>query len=75
MAQKLQFWYLPTMRQTAFSLVEIEVDGVVHVGQYWKHNGMITVSNGEQQKTTQIGGHPPDLLAKMLLREIVKPRD
>ena len=63
------------MRQTAFSLVEIEVDGVVHVGQYWQHNGMITVSNGEQQKTTQVGGSPPGVLAKMLLREIVKSGD
>jgi hypothetical protein len=31
---------------------------------------MVTVSSGEARKITQVGGLPPEVLAKLMLREL-----
>ena len=50
--------------------VKIEVEGT-----YVVTNGMVTVTapNG-MTKTTQVGGSPPESIAKMMLREIIEAR-
>ncbi len=53
--------------------VEIERDGVRHVGAYETYApGLICVSYRGRSKTTQIGGSPPATLAKLLLGELVR---
>jgi hypothetical protein len=45
-------------------------DGHVVRGWYSIHDGMVTVSTGFGRKSAQIGGSPPDVLARTLLREL-----
>lgn len=50
--------------------VKIEIEGTYEVA-----NKMVTVTapNG-MTKTTQVGGSPPEIIAKLMLREIVEGR-
>ena len=55
--------------------VSIELNGRQIRGSYFLHGRMmITVSHGDEQKTTQLGGLPPETLAKILLRELATAR-
>jgi hypothetical protein len=49
---------------------EITEDG--HKGSYSFAGGMITVTTPNGSKTMQIAGSPPEALARMLLRELVR---
>jgi hypothetical protein len=40
------------------------------VGSYSVEDGMVTVGSGEVRKSTQVGGSPPKVLAKLMLREL-----
>lgn len=52
--------------------VAIERNGERHVGYYYVEREMITVSYSKGgSKSTQVGGSPPEVLAKMLLSELV----
>lgn len=51
--------------------VSIEKDGKTYHGSYTLDRGIICVSNMLGSKTTQLGGLPPETLAKMLLSELV----
>ncbi len=51
--------------------VSIELEGKTYYGSYIVVRGMITVSAGGGVKTTQVGSTPVDMLAKMLLSELV----
>lgn len=46
-------------------------DGRVVQGWYRVHDGMVTVSTAFGRQTTQIGGSPPEVLARRLLRKLV----
>ena len=52
--------------------VEIERDGQVHQGHYSVSRGMLTVSLGDADKTTQLGGIAAPTLARQLLSELVR---
>jgi hypothetical protein len=51
-------------------MTKIEIQITVR-GQYEVENGLVKVTSGKAEKATQIGGSPPEVLAKMMLREIV----
>ena len=54
--------------------VEIERDGKRYAGRYLIIQGkfpLIEVSYRSRKKTTQLGGSPPELLARIMVRELV----
>jgi hypothetical protein len=57
--------------------IEIAIDDTTFSGTYYVKRGMITVSYGYWQISTEIGGMPPASLARRLLRELLagKPTD
>jgi hypothetical protein len=53
--------------------VSYELDGITYNGAYSVRNGMITVKSEFGTKTTiQIGGTPPQVLARIILGEMVR---
>ena len=52
--------------------VNVEVDGRTYRGQYSLVSKVITVNADMGSKKTQLGGHKPEVLAQMLLRELVR---
>jgi hypothetical protein len=52
--------------------VEIDIDGKRYVGRYSVESGGVTVSHGGVSKATQIGDSSVDVVARMLLRELVE---
>jgi hypothetical protein len=54
------------------SPVQIDLDGKSYVGGYFVERGMITVSYGLRQTTTQLGGSTAAGLARILLSELVR---
>lgn len=52
--------------------VTIERDGKTFEGRCKLDGKLITVRSGYGTKTTQVGGLPPDVLAKQLLGEMVR---
>jgi hypothetical protein len=54
---------------------EIVFDGKVLRGHFWTHDGMVTANSPDgRQKTTQIGGSPPHILARLMLGEMEEAR-
>ncbi|SCY33567.1 hypothetical protein SAMN05216308_10836 [Nitrosospira sp. Nsp13] len=51
--------------------VEVERDGIVHSGTYTIERGIITVLYEFSVNTTQLGSMPHEVLAKILLAEIL----
>lgn len=51
--------------------VSIERDGKTFTGHYEVTKGIITVTYGWKSKTTQVGGTPAEILARILLSELV----
>lgn len=51
--------------------VSVELNGKTYNGTYTVARGMITVTSVWGTKTTQVGNMPVEMLAKMLLSEIV----
>ena len=55
------------------SEVSVEIDGKTYTGTVTVSKGhLISVSTSFGTKSTLIGGSPPEAIAKMLLRELVK---
>jgi hypothetical protein len=52
--------------------VEMEIDGQSYRGKYAVDGLLLRVKHGLVEKTTSLGSMPPEVLAKRLLREIVK---
>ena len=52
--------------------VTIEMNGVTYDGWFKTSGGVLTVHTLYGSKSTQIGGMTPEVLAQMLLRELVK---
>jgi hypothetical protein len=55
-----------------FIPVSIEWEGKKYAGSYYVEKGMITVSGSWGQKSTQVGNSPPELLARIMLRELAQ---
>lgn len=62
---------MPKQREPRWLPVSIELNGKTYDGSYSVSGGMITVSGPYGSRRTQVGGSPPDMLARMLLAEIV----
>ena len=57
--------------------IELEIDGKRHTG-WWSVAGkarLVTVGYGGRSKTTHAGGHTPEQMARVLLRELVAEAD
>jgi hypothetical protein len=54
--------------------IVIDVDGREYPGRYTFDGKTVRVSCGFGSQATHIGGHPPDVLARSLLRELVIKR-
>jgi hypothetical protein len=50
--------------------VDVEYAGRTHYGRFVVEGKIIRVSYEGLQKTAQLGNSPPDLLAKIMLREL-----
>ena len=58
------------------TVVEVEVDGKLYRGRYQVDRGIIAVSMMDgRRKATQVGGSPPEVLARILLCELVRDAD
>jgi len=51
--------------------VEIEFEGKNYKGSYTIKSKMVHVTSAHGSKSTQVGASPPDLIARMLLRNIL----
>jgi hypothetical protein len=52
--------------------VEIDIDGTRYVGRYSVQSGGVTVNYGAFSKATHIVDSPAEMIARMLLRELVE---
>ena len=52
--------------------IEIENSGVKYEGSYTVDGDVITVDYGGRPSTTLVGGSSPDIIARTLLRELVR---
>lgn len=60
------------MTDKAYNTITVTEGHIDYVAEYTVKNGMITVTAAHGHKTTQVGGSPPEALAKMLLRELIR---
>ncbi len=58
-------------RQSVVSTVSVEVDGKAYDGTYTVQSKVVTVESIYGAGSTQVGGLPPQAVARLLLREIV----
>jgi hypothetical protein len=61
-----------TNRPTEVADVTVTIDGVTHRGTYYVQNSMVYVQSSTETKATQVGGYPPEILAEILLSELVR---
>jgi hypothetical protein len=52
--------------------VSVTLNGVTHHGTYYLQGSRVHVQCPYGQKATQIGGSPPEAIAKLLLGELVR---
>jgi len=52
--------------------VTVTVDGITHSGTYFVQESMVEVRSPLGRKNTQVGGSHPEMVAKLLLSEIVR---
>jgi len=52
--------------------LEIEFEGETVIGWYKVIDGCVEVSSGHSSKATQVGRSPPEMLARIMLRELVQ---
>lgn len=62
---------MSTRRISDSTEVEIDVEGKKYRGYYRVEDGVLTVSTVAGRKSTQLGRLPEQLLAELLLRELV----
>lgn len=60
------------MKTPTIHTIKVDVDGIVHTGEYWVEGKVLHVASERGMKRTQVGGSPPEVLAKMVLSEIVR---
>jgi hypothetical protein len=54
--------------------VAVTIDGVTHYGTYFVQSSNVYVQSPFGAKATQVGGSPPESIAKSLLSELVRQR-
>jgi hypothetical protein len=59
-------------RKDEWTPISVEVGGVAHHGHYQTERGMTRVKREGSSKTTQTGGSPPKVLARLILSELVR---
>ena len=52
--------------------VTVTIHGVTHEGMYCLQGSTVHVQSSFGKKATQVGGAPPEAVAKMLLSELVR---
>ena len=52
--------------------VSITIDGVTHEGAYFLRDSMVHVQSPLGTKSAQVGGSPPNAIAKLLLSELAR---
>jgi hypothetical protein len=52
--------------------VTVEIDGVTHHGTYYVRNSTVYVDSERGWKQAQVAGSTPEVLARMLLSELVR---
>ena len=58
---------------TTREFVEVQIDGKTYSGTYEVvSGGVVTVSTQYGRKSTQVGSSPPGVVARNLLRELVR---
>jgi hypothetical protein len=62
---------IPTLARS----VTVTIDGVAYHGSYFVQRSMIYVRSPLGAKATQVGGSPPEVIAKLLLLELVQAPD
>ena len=58
-------------KPTAVKPVTVTINGVPHNGTYFVQSSMVHVQSMLGSKATQVGGSPPETIAKLLLSELV----
>jgi hypothetical protein len=53
-------------------IISVIIDGVTHSGTYYVQGSTVHVRSSKGAKATQVGGSPPEAIAKMLLSELVR---
>lgn len=59
------------MRKTIKDVVIVEKNGTKYMATYVVERKVITVSAAKGSKSTQLGGLPPEHLARILLQELI----
>ena len=59
-------------KPTPVRTVTFTLDGVTHNGTYYVQGSMVHVQCDVGAKATQVGGSKPEMIAKMLLSELVR---
>jgi hypothetical protein len=59
-------------RPTSVRNVAVTLDGVTHKGTYYVQGSTVYVQCDSGTKATQVGGSPPESIAKLLLSEMVR---
>jgi hypothetical protein len=54
--------------------VTVTIDSVTHAGAYYVKGPFLFVRSPLGAKTTEVGGSPPEAVAKLLLAELVRER-
>ena len=54
--------------------ISVEIDGKTYTGRYSVSGKVVSVSGAFGSKSTQVGNSPADVVARMLLRELVRER-
>lgn len=52
--------------------IEIQFESRTVKGSYYVESGIVTVSTWADRKSTQVGGSPPEIIARRLLRELAE---
>lgn len=54
------------------SNITVEFDGKKHSAEYTIESDIVTVTSGHGSKSTQEGGSPSEVIARMLFKEILE---
>lgn len=52
--------------------VAVTINGTTHQGTYFVQSKIVHVQSSFGNKTTQVGGSPPQAIARLLLSEMVR---
>lgn len=59
-------------RPASVKTVTVTIDGIAHHGTYYVQRSVVYVQSSLGAKATQVGGTPPENVAKLLLSEMVR---